>query len=91
MEKEPKAEANVSKRTLEELHTKWENALEGDMSNFNKCMAFAKYLIEKHGEEKARNHRLLHLLMGSTPPRETPCTEYDFPGDDSIEKFINEL
>ncbi len=36
----------------------------------------------------ARQCRLFHLLMGSTFP--TGITYFDFPGDDSVEKFIRE-
>lgn len=32
------------------------------------------------------DYRLYHLLIGSTPSKK--CSKFDFPGEDSIEKFI---
>jgi len=37
------------------------------------------------------SHRILHVLIGSMGPSNSKITEDDFPGDDSVENFVNDL
>ena len=54
-----------------------------------KMVAFAEQLRE-HYPDSYSKYRLYHTLIQSTPKAENPPTMFDFPGNDSIEKFINE-
>ncbi len=64
----------------------------------NKSFSFENY--EKIGEytDKIREkypdyseYRLWHVVISSTINENTKITHFDFPGDDSAEKFINSL
>lgn len=56
------------------------------IGKYNKIVDFADHLLQKYPD--ARSHQLFHVLIGSTTPN--PLAQFDFPGDDSIEKFIKE-
>lgn len=63
-----------------------------DMMKFYGLFAeFGKELIQKYGEQV--NHcRLFHALAGSGESEKMgEWTEFDFPGEDSVEVFINKL
>lgn len=51
-----------------------------------KICAIAEKLKEKYS--KATEYRLFHVLIGSTP---RVCPNFDFPGDDSIVKILEDL
>ena len=44
---------------------------------------FANGLRSKYPD--CENYLLFHVLIASTPP---PCKNFDFPGDDSVEQFL---
>ncbi len=50
---------------------------------------FAIMLKEKHPDYYSC--RLYHLLIGSSIPPDLKITRFDFPGEDSIQKFIENL
>lgn len=93
MEKLPKFEYQYSgneELLLAELHSiKYAraNTPQKRLRWFTDMPRFAKSLEARHPD--ARNYRLFHLLIDSTPSPGT-ITHFDFPGDDSIEKFIRE-
>ncbi|KKS25413.1 MAG: hypothetical protein UU83_C0006G0015 [Candidatus Jorgensenbacteria bacterium GW2011_GWF2_41_8] len=49
---------------------------------------FGRKLTEKYPD--CRNYILFHVLISSTPPSNATIKE-DFPGEDSIIKFIENL
>lgn len=49
----------------------------------------ATYLIKKY--PNSRDHLMFHVLTGSTMIPGGPAISEDFPGDDSVEKFIKDL
>lgn len=73
---------------IKELKEKWDAAHEKDaLDAYNKCTNFAQELLKKYPD--ARDYRLFHILIGSSVDRE--MEKFDFPGDDSVEQFINSL
>ncbi len=56
--------------------------------NNKKIVEFAQKLKEKY--EDHGNYRLWYILAGGSPDYQGE-EKIDFPGDDSIEKFINSL
>lgn len=51
---------------------------------------FAQYLKKVYKD--CEKHRLYHMLIGSTAPSSmVGIIEEDFPGQDSIEKFVDDL
>lgn len=56
------------------------------LETYDKISEFGEKLLEKYPD--ARSYLLFHLLIGSTPPYDLSL--FDFPGDDSVEKFIKE-
>jgi hypothetical protein len=62
---------------------------EGDKEEklFNKIFDFASALRKKYPD--AQKYELYHALIGSGVPEK--LDKIDFPGDDSIENFINDL
>jgi len=53
----------------------------------DKIVGFTEKLREKYPDYQ--NYGFYHLMIGSTPRGE--CAKKDFPGEDSIEKFIDSL
>lgn len=53
-----------------------------------KINEFGYYLENKY--PGCFDYRLYRLLVGITPP-EKGCSEFDFSGEDSVEKFIKSL
>ena len=52
---------------------------------------FGQRLKKKYGEA-VNNCRLFHLLVGSGENEKLgKWTEFDFPGEDSVEEFMNKL
>ena len=54
----------------------------------NRIAEFGYKLMDKYSD--CRNYILFHVLIGSTPPSNATIKE-DFPGEDSIIKFIKNL
>ncbi len=54
----------------------------------NKIAKYAKDLEEKYPD--ARKHRIFHVLIGSSENCSDMIKE-DFPGEDSVESFIDNL
>ena len=53
----------------------------------DKLVEYANYIKTKY--PNWNNYIVFHILIGSTPPDDNPnLTKYDFPEDDSVEKFI---
>ena len=50
---------------------------------------FQRRLVKKY--PRAMDYALLHALIGSTLIKKGIYTYEDFPGDDSVEKFMNDL
>lgn len=63
------------------------NASEDEqMEKFIKMNDFGSYLDKKY--PNARDYELWHVLVGSGI---SPRKNFDFPGEDSVEKFLNDL
>ena len=58
-----------------------------DGSKIPKAWKFGKKLLQKYPD--ARDYKVYHILIGSTV--ESKYKDTDFPGEDSIVKFINSL
>jgi hypothetical protein len=58
-----------------------------DLEKYDKLAEFIGRLKAKY--EDYQEYLLYHMFTGSTPPQE--LAKIDFPGDDSIEKFIDSL
>jgi hypothetical protein len=85
---------------LAELGALWDEFLSGredsEFEDHGKMVEFINGISDKQGNKISqgikdkypdyRNYELYHLLVGSTPS--IPCEKFDFPGDDSIERFI---
>ena len=54
------------------------------LKTHEQIVEFAKRLEQKYSDYNS--YKAYHLLIGSTPPN--LCSKFDFPGEDSIEKFI---
>ena len=52
--------------------------------------SFADELIKKYSREELINYRAYHILIGSTPNPEKKPEFFDLPGEDSIEKYLDE-
>lgn len=93
MEQLPKSEYQYSpaeERLLAELHNikhAHADTRPKRLRWFTDMPRFAKALEARHPD--ARHYRLFHLLIDSAPSPET-ITHFDFPGVDSVEKFIRE-
>lgn len=61
---------------------------ENILDQHEQLVAFAKYLQNKY--PNARDYLLFHTLIGSTPRPGHGNALVDFPGEDSIEKFVLE-
>lgn len=83
LEKQPEQQKQVS---LEQLREKL-LLIYGDSDKYKKLVEFAGELEAKYGD--CEDYRLYLLLIGCTPPQEPP--KMDFPGENSVEKFINSL
>ena len=57
----------------------------------DKVTAFAKKLFDKYSYDEVIKRQLFHVIAhsGIAHPNHSPY--FDFEGDDSIEKFINQL
>jgi hypothetical protein len=73
---------------VKELKEKILSAISGEhiQEKYSQTVDFAYYLLDKYPE--ARTYQLFHVLTGSTTP--IILQNFDFPGEDSVEKFINE-
>jgi len=72
--------------SLEQLKRKlWDKY---DIERNKKVLEFAAKLREKYAD--CTDYRLWYILAGGTPDYEGE-EKYDFPGEDSIEEFINSL
>lgn len=49
---------------------------------------FANQLLAKYPD--AREYRMFHVLISSTPRKNEVFQKFDFPGEDSIAKFLEE-
>jgi hypothetical protein len=70
------------------LHRAYEKA-ESRVTLYKLVSDFALGLEEKYPD--ARSRRLWHLLVMSTPPQGAPMNIEDYPGEDSIVRFIEKL
>jgi hypothetical protein len=57
----------------------------------NKVLDFSKKIIDKYGYAEVIKRQLFHIIAGSGGMDHSKCPYFDFEGEDSIEKFINEL
>lgn len=60
-----------------------------DSEKSSKAVDFARKLKAKYPDDYM-NYRLWYILAGGSPDYQGE-EKYDFPGEDSIEKFINSL
>jgi hypothetical protein len=60
----------------------------GDLVFTNIKIAFIAHLEERYGANEARDHIMFHIINGSTPDK--PLKHYDFPGADSVRKFLDQ-
>ncbi len=58
--------------------------------NHEKITEFAQKLQREYPEEFS-NYLLYHLVANSTPNKQNPPALFDFPGENSVQKFIEEL
>ena len=56
----------------------------------DRVAAFVNDLRKEYGRDKVVNYILYHILVGSTYD-EKDCEFFDFPGENSIEKFVEDL
>jgi len=68
---------------IEKLRDKLLEIYEDD-DKYQKLYDFAQKLRAKYSDHA--DYRLYHLLIGSTSSKD--LTKIDFPGEDSVEKFI---
>jgi len=78
------------KKVVNSLHEK--DAQQNNFNNLNAIRKFVENLRNKYTKDKsdgnkkwAREYYLLHMIIGSSGMK---TTEFDFPGEDSIEKFL---
>ena len=57
----------------------------------DKVSVFAKKLFNKYGYDEVKKRQLFHVIANSSMSGHSSAPYFDFDGDDSIEKFINEL
>ena len=57
----------------------------------DKVATFSKKLFNKYGYGEVIKRQLFHVIANSSMLGHDHCPYFDFSGDDSIEKFINEL
>src|SRR3989344_6784879 len=76
------------KKVVNSLHEK--DAQQNNFNNLNAIRKFVENLRNKYTKDKsdgnkkwAREYYLLHMIIGSSGMK---TTEFDFPGEDSIEK-----
>ncbi len=82
IEQQPKRE----RANIEEIEKK-RIAIYEDMDKYQKYVEFANRLRKKYPD--CGDYLMWHIMAGSTPVGEPP--KFDFPGEDSLEKFINSL
>jgi len=90
-EKWADVETAIEKKWLKELKRKFDELYELEPLTFSHASKqFAEVLRAKFktnkGTKNFEEYRLFHLLAGSSHKE---CTEFDFPGEYSIENFIN--
>jgi len=81
----PEEEARVKDLDFKLLAIYQKNTREKRIAFYEELCDFAGELKKKYPDYF--DYRLYHVLIGSTPW--APCLKIDFPGDDSVEKFIN--
>ena len=59
------------------------------MEIYNKIYDLANQLQMKYPD--ARKYYLFHIIIGSTPERKNCSAGFDFPGEDSIVKHLDDL
>jgi hypothetical protein len=57
----------------------------------NKIRIFVESLNKKYGEDEVMKRQLFHVIVNSGGMDYRTCPEFDFTGEDSIERFIHEL
>lgn len=62
----------------------------GGLKLFNIVSKFSRKLVKKFGEEECDKYALYPIIILSSPKPWNEYPKLDFPGDDSIEKFVNE-
>ena len=73
---------------IKRLKDKRGEAYKKDMfGTHEKIIEFTERIKDKYPDY--RDYELYHLLIGSTPGGKLP--KFDFPGENSIEKFIESL
>jgi len=76
------------KKEFNELKLKRSSLFKSLGTDFtNDSTDFVRRLIEKYSYDDVRDCLFFHIIAQSSPPDEI-YTRIDFPGDDSIEKFI---
>lgn len=77
------------KKIINSLHEK--DAKENNFNNWEAIGSLVKKLRAKYIKDESKNKKgsgeyyLLHMISGSTGVK---TAEFDFPGEDSIEKFL---
>jgi len=66
-----------------------------ELYNRKDGLAFYEAMVDKAVQLKSKYHdfnkyRLYHLLISSTPAEGQTFSEFDFPGEDSIIKFLED-
>lgn len=90
MEEEPKREiVKFDKEKIAEIKSKLDATFDKNMIGiYQKTCDFACELQKKYPD--FQTYRLYHLLVMSTVG-EGDCDKFDFPRNDSVEKFIDKL
>ena len=81
-------ESGQKEINIKELKDKWNEAYKKDaLGTHEKIIEFAEKIKNKYPDYQ--DYMLYHLLIGSIPKSKLP--KFDFPGEDSVEKFIESL
>lgn len=74
---------------------KFMNSLSGDAESYlevnKKVTDFSKKLFDKYGYNEVVKRQLFHVIAHSNLLTHAECPYFDFEGENSIEKFIEEL
>lgn len=83
--------ADISQKIIEKLKHILYSVSDNEIIEIqDKIVAFDKHL--KTVYPNATQFNVLHALIGSTPNKDDPAMIFeDFPGEDSIEKFVNAI
>jgi len=88
---EEKPQIEVGKETeVKDLKEKVRFIFKNDaVAYYKKAHQFGRKLMEKYPD--CFDYLYYHILGGSTPPQGMGFKKFDFPDNDSVEKFIDDL